>query len=752
MQNSPVRTDGGEVVSAKTRRVSPFRKINPLFAVLSFMTRHWRGLFSLLAMTAGGYLVWSGFNLGTRVDTMRGWLKESGDPDLLRCYDEAVDAKERNSWIISFKAYEKRYGKGAWVQHFKQENSGGNIAYMDIAELAVGMSTAEEREEFLASHAATYEACVQNGQIELARSYGETLKELRSKGGKDWRVASRNPFAICVYDALKEKVDLWNWYLDNAEWCDSFLMTCEPEQDDEDGSPKIAGLAEAAEFVHDHSSLLKQFASEIGALSVDDLKGIADDDSLEEGKEALFASCLLFVGNYHNVLEPMLKASSRISMLEAMAVVANNCTAFGLGEEHAVDSPGKCRKAAEDFIRIHDERKIIWDFATGERGIDCIAFCEKVGNYEWCEQVIGMFGEAEVVSFLNAYYGASPQLLRVATETLYRCQEPGWAVLQEYRGNRQVKDLLLKPRIGYRLVPYYLKKGYAGFSTLDGDERWIDELLDGNGNLKRKDVSWYEMLPIGGDVATVVKKWAQDRPVTAEELAWAGVDVLDTAGLAISFGMSKVATTGAKVAVKTSVKQIARRTARNVARRISRDISKKMARKVAKGTALRTTKRATKAGARKISFLKKVNKWFRKVPAVTFRGENSAVCITEKSTNELLGKSWRAARKADPKTWQRVYKGCKTLMWCRYLGHTAPEKLPDAMHAAFESAGEFVGKTINSLVAGAGDGLKAAVREALGLPKGGDYRWLNWILGGILIAMGMFMLMKPRSRRSAASN
>ena len=742
----------GELESVKPRRVSLLCKINPLFAVLSFVTHHWRGLFSLMAMTAGNYLVWSGFNPGTGIDTMRRWLKESGDPDLLRCYDEAMDAKERNSWIIAFKAYEKRYGKGAWVQPFKQENFGGTIAYKDIAELAVGISSAEERDEFLTSHAATYETCVQNGEIELAHRYGNTLKELRSKGGKDWRVASRNPFAICVYDAVQHKPDLWNWYLDNAEWCDSFLMTCEPEQEDEDGSSRIAGLAEAAEFVHDHLSLLKQFANEIGALSVDDLKGIADGDSLEESKEVLFASCLLFVGNYYNVLEPMLKASSRISMLEAMAVVANNCTAFGLGEENAIDSPSKCRKAAEDFIRIHDERKIIWDFATDERGTDCIAFCEKVGNYEWCEQVIGMFGEAEAVSFLNAYYGDSSQLLRVATETLYRCQEPGWAVLQEYRDNKQVKDLLLKPRIGYRLVPYYLKKGYDGFSQLDGDERWIDELLDKNGNLKRMDVSWYEMLPIGGDVATVVKKWAQDRPVTAGELAWAGVDVLDTAGMAISFGMSKVATTGAKAAVKTSVKQIARRTARNVARRISRDIAKKMARKVAKETALRATKHATKVGARKISFLKKVNKWFRKIPGVTLRGNNSAVRITKKSTNELLGKSWRAARKVDPKTWQNVYKGCKTLMWCRYLGHTVPEKLPDAMHTALESAGEFVGKTINSLVVGAGDGLKAAVREALGLPEGGNYRRLNWILGGILIVSGMFMLMKPRNRRGAASN
>ena len=81
-------------------------------------------------------------------------------------------------------------------------------------------------------------------------------------------------------------------------------------------------------------------------------------------------------------------------------------------------------------------------------------------------------------------------------------------------------------------------------------------------------------------------------------------------------------------------------------------------------------------------------------------------------------------------------------MWCRYLGHTVPEKGSDFTYTLLESAGEFVGKTLNSFVAGAGDGLKAAVREALGLPKGGNFRPLNWVLGGILFLLGLFMFVR----------
>lgn len=740
--SNPIHENVG-LTTPKTGRMFRFRKINPLFTALSFVGQHWRGLISILLMAAGGYLLWTGFNPDTDTGVMREWLEKSGDADLLRCYDEAKDAKERNSFCIAFKAYEKRYGKGAWVQHFKQENFGGTIAYKDIAELAVSISSAEERDEFLTSHAATYETCVQNGEIELAHRYGNTLKELRSKGGKDWRVASRNPFAICVYDAVQHKPDLWNWYLDNAEWCDSFLMTLEPELQDRNPVNGDA-FVDAIKFMREYSLLLKQFHKEISALSDDELKEIADGDNLEECKESLFTSCFLFVGKYHNVLGPMLKAPSRISMLETMAVVANNCTAFGLGEEDVIDSPNKSRDAAMGFIRIHDERKIIWDFSMDEQGTDCITFCEKVCNYEWCEQVIGMFGEAGVVQFLNKYYGEPSQLLRVATETLYRCQETGWAVLQKYRDNSQVKALLQNPRIGFRLVPYYLKMGYDGFTQLDEDERWIDEMLDKNGNLKRMDVSWYEMSPVGGDVATVVKKWAQGRPVTAGELGWAAFDMADTAAMAFSFGMSKVATSGVKATTKT--------TARRIGQRAAGKIAKKTTRRLSTQTAVRTMKHTSKAGARKISFYKKVNKWFRKMPGVVVRGTNSAVGATSKKTVELLGKSWRAARNVDPKTWQNVYKGCKTLMWCRYLGHTVSGKGPDFVHATLEKAGEFVGRTINSLVAGAGDGLKAAVREALGLPEGGNYRWLNWVLGGILVVSEMFMLMKPRNRRGIASN
>lgn len=721
------------LATPESRRMFRFHTINPLFAVLSFVGRHWRGLAAMLLMAAGGYLLWTGFNPDTDTGVMRGWLKKSGDADLLRYYDEAKDAKERNSLCIAFKAYEKQYGKGAWVQHFKRENFGGNIAYRDIAELAVGISSQEEREAFLASHAATYEACVQNGEIELAHHYGETLKELREKGGKAWSVASRNPFAICVYDVIKQDDDSWNWYLENAEWGDSFLMTLEPEL--QDGNPANGdALVDAIKFMRECSSLLKQFHEEISALSEDELKEIADGDNLEECKEALFASSFAFVGEYHNVLSPMLKAPSRISMLEAMAVVANNRTAFGLGEEDAVDSPNKSRNAAMGFVRIHDERKLIWDFAMDEWGIDCIAFCEKVCNYEWCEQVIGMFGEAGVVTFLNKYYSESSQLLRAATETLYRCQETGWAVLQKYRDNPQVKSLLQNPRIGFRLIPYYLQKGYDGFTQLDEDERWIDEMLDKNGNLKRMDVSWYEMSPVGGDVATVVKKWAQGRPVTSGELAWATFDMADTAAMAFSFGMSKVATSGVKTATKTTARRIGQRAAGKIATKISRRLPAQ--------AAVRTMKHTSKAGARKISFYKKITKWFKKAPGVVIRGTNSAVGATRKKTVELLGNSWKAARKVDPKTWQNIYKGTKALMWCRYLAHTVPEKLPDAIHAALESAGEFVGKTINSLVAGAGDGLKAAVREVLGLPKGSDYKLINWILGCTLFVLGLCMFSK----------
>ena len=83
-------------------------KINPVLCVLSFIGRHSRALLSVLAILAGGYLIWSGFQTDTCLSDMREWLKENGDSNLLRYYDEAKDAKDRTAWAIAFKSYEKR--------------------------------------------------------------------------------------------------------------------------------------------------------------------------------------------------------------------------------------------------------------------------------------------------------------------------------------------------------------------------------------------------------------------------------------------------------------------------------------------------------------------------------------------------------------------------------------------------------------------------------------------------------------------
>lgn len=738
-------------VMAQYRRWVPLWRVNLPFWVLSFAVRHWRAELLLLLMALFAHLAWSAFRQGTRIGDMRALIEKTGDAELLRRYDEIKDATARKVWSIPCKAYEKRYGKGAWVSHFKHDNAGTAVAYLDIAELAVGLSSAEDRDAFLDAHAAIYETCVRTGNMDLALGYGRLLEELRGKGGKAWQVAERNPFALCVYEAVKGDQKLWDWYLDNATWCDPFLMAIEPELPPEGAKAGDSGLADVVAAVRDQAPLLKRFAEEIEALSDEEEKSIADGDNLSECRESLFASSLLFVGSYHNVLAPMLEPRSSVSMLEAMAVVANNYTAFGLAEDGVLDSPDRSRDVALKFLRIHDERRTLWDFATGERGIGAIAFCEKVGNDAWCEQVIGMFGEAEVVPFLEKYYGETPKLLRVATETLCRCQEEGWAVLQEYRENPQVKALLQRDRIGYRLVPYYLKKGHEGFSTLSGDERWIDELLDKNGNLKHQNVSWYEMSPIGGDLATVIKKWAQDRPVTAGELGWAALDVADTAAMAFSFGMAKAASTGAKTAVKVTVKKISKRVARNIARKMMPSLAKTTVIRTARRTVESSGKSVVKAGARKLSFLKKVNKWFDRIPSVNFNGMRSLSVMKKPTT---LTDPWHAMRKMDRKSWENGYRGCKTLMWCRYFGHTVPAKGVDFAYGVLEEAGEFTGRTLNALAAGAGDGLKAAVRETLGLPKGGGCDRLIYLFlaAGVSVLMVGMILWPGKGRGTTCAN
>lgn len=695
--------------------------------IILWIFRHLSQIAGAILLAVGVYLFVDIMGWNGRISKMDAWLKENGDADLQKYYAEVTDPAKRKALGMSFLAYEKRYGKGAWVGHFKASNVlGGRITYADLVELAASLSDGDATQRFLDTHASAYDACVLADRVEDAHHYADVLKELQDIGGQAWHVAQKDSFVVCVYEAVRNQPELQSWYFDNYEWCTRFLSSLEPG----------AGidLSDAVMTLKRHANVVQAFDKELSLLTDDEVSELADDDV--EAKVALYESCLIFVDSYGEMLRPLLDGGA--PMLTAMAVVANNCDAFVLNTSEDF------RKAGVEMLGLYRDHRILWDLAAEESGVGVIKYYHEVP--QWAEQILDMFGEMNVVTFLHKFYNDSEDLLVAASETLYKCQEPGWAVLSKYRENEQFKSLLSNKKIGCRLVPYILKKGEeSAFTDLWEDPRWVDEYFDKDGNLKRQDVSWYELSPVGGDLATAVKKWAQGRPVTAGEIGWAAFDVADAAAMAFSLGMSKAATTAAKTGGKLAAKKIARNAEKKLIGTQVRRIEQKMVTRRLVSTGLVNGQRRIGDAALKTA-VKKSRKGFSVLRRMTWWINPSSMKSMVKTTKTSLGKAWKTAKNVKPETWKKAYKTSKAIMWLGFA-HKVETKGPDFIHNIAEDTGKLAGRLMHAIISGAGDGLKAAVKESLGIESETDslLKRLIKVSCSLLVFVLAVVLLKNRS-------
>ncbi len=681
-----------------------------MIRVLTMILTNIRVIAGVVLMATGCYLVCdSCFGEGKAVSDMRAWLEETGDAELKAYYANLTDERELRALGAAFRTYRHRYGETAWVKHFKDENRpGGEVAYMDLAELAVGMFSAEDRNEFLEQHAAIYDACIREGLSGAAHDHVAALRELKAKGGADWKVAAKNSFAVSVYLAVKDDPALWSWYLDNWEWCDSYLEGLSPEDFiASEGNVDGKGFKGAVASVMEHQALLKKFHSEIEKLSDDELKSIADGDDEELAKSTLHFACMAFVEDYGPVLEETGKEDPELPMLEAMSVLANNSDAFDLST-----TEGR-RSAARELSKIRNARPMVWNHAMEDSGVGVVKLDRVVP--QWSEQIVGEFGDEDVVAFLLNYYKETDtdDLLRVAGEIVYRCHEAGFAVLQRFRDHGHFKELMKDKKIGFRIVPYYLRYGDKVFSELGEDPRWIDEIFDKDGHLKRKDVSWYEV----SDTAAVVKKWIQGRPVSNAELGWAAFEVADIALMAFTGGGSKVATTAGKTAAKGAAKRVAT----NAGKKIGVQAVRKIECKIVGQGAKRIVGQGAKVAVRRMSTVKRVTRLLKGGVQKAFG-----------KASKVFGK----ARRLSPRTRAGLFKVAKGMLLAKMV-YSIADKGPDILVGMEKSVGETSGRFVNAVVEGAGEGFKAAIREALGVERdsgiGRLFETYLWILLGVVL-------------------
>lgn len=217
--------------------------------------------------------------------------------------------------------------------------------------------------------------------------------------------------------------------------------------------------------------------------------------------------------------------------------------------------------SADEWTRIYNTFRPLWDAARREQGVLRLA---REVSPELASNVYEKLPADNAAVFL---FSSWPQHLRPASESLAKLGQGGLYVLELYGDekknlNRTRFESLLANH-SWRTVLYTLAYGDMGLEAMAANPNAFDKDFNPDGTPKEKE--FWTKLPLVGAMGDLVRNLAHNRPVSWEEVGWAGLDVADGALLVASFGAS-APLTAAKGAAKSGVREFARQEVKAVAR------------------------------------------------------------------------------------------------------------------------------------------------------------------------------------------
>lgn len=693
-------------------------------------------LLALLATTCLWRAMAPGKNMG---DELAGKLAEKS-PAFRHWYATLQTEKEKTAVAKSLDAYTLAYGSAVWIRHAEDElSTNGTPRYYDLVELAMSLEASRDRTEMLNGHEVPLSLLSRAGMTEFLARYVDDLKDLHEQGGKSWRAAKANPMAVGVRRATKEArggEELWQWYLENHEWCNDYLSNIQWTGDEVDPD---AQLLDVLRELSRRQKVYRNLRQEV-------LEAARQDEDNDGGLRELttgdfLAISMATVAQFGEVFDVL--AEEKAPLVEALDVMANNIA--DLSEAKAFDTPAECRKTGTALATIHRSHRAVWDLASGLNGEGVIRFYREVPEH--AETVLDAFGEEGVVPFLRQYY-ASPELLSVATEVLARYEMAGWATLFQFRDNGEFKKALLAEGVGHLVVPYVAFKddGKGGAAKAIGecldDPGWVKRYLDKDGKIKEDEATFAELLPLVGGIATVLKHQLRGEPVTMEEIGWAAFDVLDTAVTAAAIvgtaGMATPAVT-AKAAAKQTAKQGSKKAVRQAGKKLvksgtryalregTENVSKNVLRQQAKAQVRRTlTRNLLKASAKKAV-----------VRTVQFGSRTVKVAVRPLVA---VGKAWN---ELPPPMKAKVMRGVAGAMMFVVLTQRTMPMLPGYMHQRIEDFGRQAGKIVHDMATTGSDTAMAALKAAVGIDShdtgGATDRIVSAIVGAAALIGGLLL-------------
>lgn len=669
------------------------------------------------------YFVTAPFFQQTEAQRVRAMAEKIPDHDFRQALARIDDAKRLAAMRSTFQAYDKVYGANLWGERFADEaKKEGRPRFADIAEIAIGISSAEDREKFISDHMDVYSMCLKNGWVELAHKYSDTLAELQSIGGKNWHVARNNPISVFVYSAIKDSEDLWNWYLNNASWCAEYLRSLAP-----DGG--LEGVVELVKLLRANQEAFKLAWDEIRTKSDEELREMDSASGVELGRMGCYASTFAFISEWGDVLRPLARAKA--PMLISFSVLAQSVDAFNL--ETVADRRAAGEKLAT--LWLQRDTSPIWYQASLPSGVGVVKLYEKVPQD--AGKVVGLFGECYVAAFLldENYYGQNDRLLEAATHAIAEWEDPGWAVLTRFKESDEFKRLLERKDIGCRVVPYVLNFGPdRAISELLSDSTWADRYFNEDGSLKKDKKFFIESLPFVGGISTVAKNWMKGYPCTMEEIGWATFDVVDVAVTIASFGAGKAATTalkeGGKQGSKMLVKQGATSAGKTLLKRGGKYALEETAKRSSSNLALRILRGVGHGLAVGGAWTIKIGKIGGRVVAMP------------------VGRIAAAWKSLPPAVRKGVIRTVACVMFGVVVWNRTLKLLPGIVHDVVAEVVVMAERISKAVAAGLVDGLKGALADLLNTPdlasSSNLQKALSWACAGGCMFLMLLVIVRRR--------
>ncbi len=212
--------------------------------------------------------------------------------------------------------------------------------------------------------------------------------------------------------------------------------------------------------------------------------------------------------------------------------------------EYDRQSPDEIGDTARRLAHISAHESTVW-LAAQETPLALRFYQDAKGV---ATDVLEAFAADDVVALLYDRFGDDLPALRAAATAVKLYGDLAIFIFSRYDEpayTQKIREALVDPDGGPRVVPFLVLFDEDGFNKLDEDKGYIDRYFNEDGTIRVDEQEWIASLP-GGALIQVGRNYAKDYPCEWSELGWAALDVAQIGAAVVTFGGSSAATVAAR--------------------------------------------------------------------------------------------------------------------------------------------------------------------------------------------------------------